>query len=352
MPLRLRPALVSLFLLTAGHSSPAAERPITGMADPAFAPVDAAVEAFMDKVGATAAAIAVSRGCTLVYSRGFGWKDEDLTKPLPPDALFRIASVTKPFTAAAVRASVRAGSLSLDAKAFDVAKVEPAGGSPGDPRLGDVTVQHLLAHRGGWDRDASFDPMFRTRQAARDMKLDGPPAPRDMVAWMLAKPLDFAPGEKSVYSNFGYCVLGRVLEAVEKKPYFEAVRELVLTPAGIADVKLGETAKRDPREVRYPVADGAFRLEVMDAHGGLIASAPAVCRFLDHYWIGGERRDNKVRGHGTFFGSLPGTTAMARQRPDGVNVVVLLNGRRDRHINDDFTALREAMDAAVDKAMK
>lgn len=87
-------------------------------------------------------------------------------------------------------------------------------------------------------------------------------------------------------------------------------------------------------------------MEVMDANGGMIASAPALCQFLDAYWIGGDPRKPGQRGNWTFFGSMPGTTSMARQRNDGYNIVVLLNNRRNN--SEDNNALQKAMDKAID----
>jgi hypothetical protein len=90
----------------------------------------------------------------------------------------------------------------------------------------------------------------------------------------------------------------------------------------------------------------------MDSHGGLIASAPALCQFLQAYWISGEPRLQGQRGDWTFFGSLPGTTALVRQREDGLNVAVLLNGRRDDHFGEDNDTLKQAIDRAMDKVGK
>jgi CubicO group peptidase (beta-lactamase class C family) len=211
-------------------------------------------------------------------------------------------------------------------------------------------VRHLLEHKGGWDRNAAFDPMFRTRLIEKELALAKPAGPVNVIEYMLTKPLQFTPGEKTAYSNFGYCVLGRVLEKAMDRPYAECIHQSVCKPLGIKDIKVGSSAqnKRDAREVWYPVSDDAFSVEVMDAHGGLIASAPALCQFLDGYWVSGEPRRTGQRAEYTFFGSLPGTTAMVRQLPDGVNVAVLLNGRRDRHFQEDNAALESAIDKALD----
>jgi CubicO group peptidase (beta-lactamase class C family) len=346
------PTAVLLSLLPSG--SVAADRPMTGKQEARFAGIDKAILRYMDRVNCRAATVAVSSNGKLLYSRGYGWSDQARKKPTPPDALMRIASVTKPLTAAAVKNLVRAGKLSLQAKAFDLIAVKPPGGKVADPRIKNITVAHLLDHQGGWEWNPASDPMFHTREIEKALRLRRPAAPTDVVRYMLGRPLQFAPGEKTAYSNFGYCVLGRVLEKVVKKPYEQCIQQVVCRPAGVKDVKLGSAypGKRDAREVWYPREAYRFSLAVMDAHGGLIASAPGLCRFLEAHWINGDLRQAGRPGEFTAFGSLPGTTAMVRQRDDGINVAVLLNGRRDKHVNEDTEALKRAIDAAIDKAGK
>jgi N-acyl-D-amino-acid deacylase len=326
------------------------DRPVTGKAVPALQSLDRAVLEFMDQLGCSAATVAISRGNQLLYSRGFGWSDEARKTPVSPTALMRIASVTKPFTMAMVRHAIREQKLTLNTRAFDLLAIEPPGGKLADPRLHQITVGQLLEHKGGWDRGQSFDPMFRTREIKDELKIAGPVRPVDVIRYMLARPLQFTPGERTAYSNFGYCVLGRVLEKVMHEPYADCLQLSICQPLRIRDLKVGATAaaRRDPREVWYPVADNAFSLEVMDSHGGIIGSAPAVCQFLAAYWLNGEPRQAGGRAEYAFFGSLPGTTAMAHQRPDGYNAVVLLNGRRDRQIEADNETLKKIVDEALD----
>ena len=136
--------------------------------------------------------------------------------------------------------------------------------------------------------------------AAATMGLDDPPEAVTIVRFMLGVPLDFDPGTKSVYSNFGFNVLGRVIERVSGQPYAEYVRDHVLIPAGISDMRIGRTRREDraPGEILYygppglpqsesvfwgegyvPLAYGSFYMEALDAHGGWIASAADLVRF-------------------------------------------------------------------------
>jgi N-acyl-D-amino-acid deacylase len=159
----------------------------------------------------------------------------------------------------------------------------------------------LLQHSGGWDRDKSFDPMFRAEQIAETLGAPSPADVNSVIRYMLSVPLDFDPGERFAYSNFGYALLGRIIERQTGKSYADAVQKLVLAPAGITRMRLGrslprfradgevqyyhydEKEKADPVfpyvKGRVPWPDGGFYLEAMDSHGGWIASAIDLVKF-------------------------------------------------------------------------
>jgi CubicO group peptidase (beta-lactamase class C family) len=132
----------------------------------------------------------------------------------------------------------------------------------------------------------------------------------DVIRYMLGQPFDFEPGDRYAYSNFGYCLLGRVIEAVTGQPYEKAVRQRILAPIGITRMRLGATLEsgRAEGEVRYYTADkglaanvfpgdptrvawpyGGFYLEAMDAHGGWIGSALDLARFMAALYPGKPR---------------------------------------------------------------
>jgi N-acyl-D-amino-acid deacylase len=331
----------------------AQNRPASGDSVAAFAPLDKAVTSHMDLLGCTAGTVAVSRDGKVLYARGFGWRDQDRKRPTPPDALMRIGSITKPITAAAIKELIAAGKLAADARAFALLQ---ARGAPkfADKRLADVTITHLLEHKAGWDHARAGDPVFKLDAIARDLRQKGPVQPTDLVLWLMSQPLQLDPGKKSVYSNVGYSVLGRVIEQATGKPYFDSVRQLVLEPNGIEDIVPARSAARDrpPREVQYTAAGEALVMESLDSTGGLAASAPALCRFLESYWITGQRRLAGQPGQATFFGTISSTTALVLQRPDGCNVAVLLNGRREKHYEADNRALEKAVETALEKTDK
>ncbi len=354
------------------------------------------------------AAVAVTDQGKLVFARGYGYADVATRDEVQPTSLFRIASLSKPITAVAILQLVEQGKLKLDDHVFDVLNCEDdieRAADEFDARLRDITIRHLLAHRGGWDRDESFDPMFRSVQFAEELGVEPPAGARDVIRAMMAQGLDFDPGERYAYSNFGYCLLGRVIEQLSDQPYEAYVREHVLAPLGIHSMRLG-TTRLDGRaegEVRYyhpgrgesvfqvdlgepvPPPYGAWNLDAMDSHGGWIASAVDLARFAaafddpDHCPIltrqsieamharppgraghdeDGDPTDvyyslgwlNRIVGEGAVnhwhTGSLPGTATIVIRRHDGRNFVALLNARE----SPNATHLGRVIDGLLHRA--
>ena len=138
-------------------------------------------------------------------------------------------------------------------------------------------------------------------QVAKALRVPLPIHPKQIIRYTMGKPLDFDPGTAYAYSNFGYCVLGRVIEAVSGKPYHEFVRQKILAPLGIRGMQLGKNLLKDRAagEVKYydsrqrtgraisgpkigaevPLPYGVECIETMDANGGWIASAVDLVRF-------------------------------------------------------------------------
>ena len=258
----------------------------TGRSVPELAAYDRAMLGLMARWGLHGAALAVAKDGRLVLARGYGLANIEDGEPVQPQSLFRIASVSKPLTAMAILRLVEQGRLDLDASAFGLLDhLAPPPGAQVDPRIWGVTIRQLLQHAGGWDRDLSFDPMFSSlvERTAREL---GAPEPLDaetVVRVMLGQPLDFEPGTRYAYSNFGYCVLGRVIERVSGQGYEAYVRSEVLGPLGISRMQIGAGMAEGlaEGEVRYydpgatTIAPGNYPglFRRIDACGGWIASA-------------------------------------------------------------------------------
>jgi N-acyl-D-amino-acid deacylase len=333
--------------------------PVTGDARPGLEVFDKLMLDMLEESSAPGGAIAIAKDGRLAYARGFGYAEPEKKTPAQPTSLFRLASVTKPITLAAVCQLVERGKLKLEDKVFDLLKLkEPA---TIDPRWKEITVQHLCIHAGGFDQDQDGDPMYHTLDIAREFKVP-PPANRDqIIRHMLAKPLAFTPGTKIVYSNFGYCLLGRVIEKAGGKTYEKYVVEDLFQPLGVRDVQLGRTLTTAKGEVRYietdpptapsvfpnflgkqvPTPYGAWSLEVMDSHGGWITSAVDLARFgaaLDS-----PERFPSMKGRNfelaffpeyIHFGAFSGTSAMFHHLPNKLSYAILFNSRKHRSDKD------------------
>lgn len=281
--------------------------PITGVANADLQPFDKLMTSFVEEHKVPGASLAVTRRGKLVYARGFGYADVDKKEPVRPDSLFRIASVSKPITAVAIMRLVEKGKIGLDDKVVDHMHLTPflADGAKPDPRWKQITVRHCLQHRGGWDRKKSFDPIGRAWDIAKALGIKPPVRPLHVVRWMMGQPLDFDPGERMAYSNLGYLVLGRIIEAATGRKYEEVVKKEILAPLGIKEMKLGRALieNRHQGEVHYydarkrmgpalypprvgqrvPAQYGADNFEAYEAHGGWIASAVELVKFASAF---------------------------------------------------------------------
>ena len=363
--------------------------PITGAAVPGMGSYDQTITDFMRKLSIPGGAVAVMREGKLIYARGFGYADVENKTPVQPDALFRIASVSKTITATAVMKLVEEGKLRLDDRVAPlIAHLVPASGAIVDPRWDEITIRHLLNHSGGWDRtkpNGGFDPIDRSWIAAAAVNAPAPASPETLIRYMKGMPLDFNPGEKFAYSNFGYIILGRVIERVSGMSYKDYVRTRVLEAVAANRTQQGKSHMVDalPDEVKYytpnlgvnaplvpsifpgeapvPFNYGGFYLEAGDASGAWVSSTIDLLRLVGgvdgratrpdilsaaliaemtstgapfgcgggtcYYgagWFVGLTQGDANWWHG---GSLPGTTAMLVRSSNNVSWVGLFNAR-------------------------
>lgn len=374
-----------------------------------FSGLDTRITGLLAKWNIPGGAVAVSRNGRLVYATGYGLADPETREPVRADSRFRMASISKPVTSAAILRLVEEGKLSLDDRAFHLLEhLLPEDGVVADRRIFNVTIRQLLQHTGGWDLYQSFDPMFVSQQAADAVGAPAPASSDTVIRYMLGQPLQTAPGTAHQYSNFGYNVLGRVIEAVSGQTYEAYVQEHVLAPAGVTCMQVGRSLLRDRAidEVRYVDAPGAplvpsvfpavpgpvrapyggWHLEAMDANGGWIGSAVDVVRFVTAV-DGSSSRPDLLRpptiqtmvarpspplsGAGqTYYamgwgvvvlaggldwqhgGALNGTTGLVIRRRDGIVVAALFNSwartRQDELFGELGLALYEAINEVND----
>jgi N-acyl-D-amino-acid deacylase len=278
--------------------------PKTGFSAPGLASFDEKMVAIMTKWRLPGGQLVMAKDGRLVLNRAYGYADREKRETVRTDSLFRVGSVSKTITTVAILILVDTGRLRLDDKVFEIlSDLKPPKGATMDPRLRLITIQQLLRHEGGWaDHDALELPW--SRMAAAALGQADPPECETIIRYAIGRPLDFAPGTKSSYSNFGFCVLGRVIEraaSVNRRiSYEDYVRDAVLNPSGVTRMRIGGTraVERESGEVRYyasagrplvpsvyagegyvPFAYGGFYLRASDAAGGWIGSAEDLVRF-------------------------------------------------------------------------
>ena len=353
----------------AARAAPQRQWSATGRREPQLDGLDAAIQQAMRAASVRAAAIAIaSKGKTL-FERGYTWAEPGypITQPSSP---FRLASVSKTFTAALAYEMVRAGKIKLDTPVFAFLALDRFArpGRPRDPGLAAVTVKHLIDHSGGWDRDvAKFDPPFGLRDIARSLGLHRAPTLEEVAGYMLGEPLQFTPGTQEHYSNFGYDLLGLVGAKAANMDFILAVQKYVTGPLGVEALMartakerrlpgegfydspgVGDSAEFPDRSVRMPSQYGAGALlEVATPSMGIAASAGAVARTAGSYaaWGYGGRSGGSSRS-----GAIEGTASWLSSRSDGLDVCYVFNTRDFGNAGAAIDTMHKEINRVVDKS--
>jgi len=241
-------------------------------------------EDFRRKFDAPGLSVAIAQDGRLVYEQAFGVTGHDSREQLTTSNLFRIASVSKPITSAAIFSLVEEGHLKTGDTVFGKRGILSTqyGKQPYGPGVEQITIDHLLTHTsGGWDL-FSDDPMFSHLEMNH----------AELISWALNhQPLTNPPGKIFAYSNFGYCLLGRVIEKITGRPYSDFVLDRILSRCEITDMRIAGNTEKDraPKEVTYfgqgqGHYDDPYKINVtrMDSQGGWIATPADLVRFALH----------------------------------------------------------------------
>ena len=268
----------------------------------ALEPMDRKISRFMDKWDLRGMSVAVTRHDSLIFAKGYGWSNAEFGIPLEANMVMRIASSSKLITAVAVMKLCEEGRLSLDSKVFGekgVLNDTIYSNVIGDERLYDLTVDHLLVHKGGFSGRAG-DPMFNIKDIMTSNGLSEAPRGSELARAVLRRRLAAAPGEMRRYSNFGYMLLSLVVEKVVGKDYWDYVASDLL-----GDVCTGGfypatnyLSERYDCESQYYAPDtvlveeyngsgkmvprvyGGTDVYGLMGAGGWLASAPAIARLV------------------------------------------------------------------------
>ncbi len=330
---------------------------------------DADILKFLNKWSIKGASVAVMKDNKLIYSKGYGYANIETKEKANSKHLFRIASASKLITAITIMKMVDDGLLGLQENVFGSEGILSDFDEMKDDNHNKIKVAHLLNHKGGWSwRDGDF--MFQAPKIRRIMELEGPPSEDDIIEFVLKhRRLRYSPGSQYAYSNFGYMLLGKIIEHKSGLSYERYVNEHILEPNGIYGMQIAGNYEweRKPFEVHYYNHPGAYQFQSFDgnfksveqpyggsdintlgAAGGWIANASQLAKIVslvdpnnpsyqilseemqelmvsgssykDAYGWKGARGENWWR-----TGTLAGSACFINRKDDGYTYAVILN---------------------------
>jgi CubicO group peptidase (beta-lactamase class C family) len=328
---------------------------------------DRNTEGFRQQFRVPAMSAAISKNGQFVYDHAGGMADRQHLTQAQHGTLFRIADLSKPITAVTIFSLIEAGKLNLTDKVFGATGILGAkyGKPPYKPYVADITVDHLLTHTaGGWAADNN-DPMMHN---------SGWSQAKLITSTIENMPLTSTPGTQWAYSNFGYCLLGRVIEQVTGQSYETYVQANIFARCGITDMQIANNSERHraSNEVVYigQYSEDPYKVNInrMDSTDGWIASSTQLVQFLNHVAgapsIPALLKPDTIRamttpspaypqadaryargwmvssdGAGSWWhsGSLPGSTSLMVRNPNGSCLAALCNTRTQPHQEMDTT---------------
>ncbi|HSA56977.1 MAG TPA: serine hydrolase domain-containing protein [Gemmatimonadaceae bacterium] len=309
--------------------------------------IDSLVGDYMDVRRAPAVSVAVLRGSDTLVMKGYGLASQETRRPATASTVYRIGSITKQFTSAAIMRLVEQGKLSLD---DDLSKHVPDFPLQGHK----VTIRQLLNHTSGI-HSYTADSMW-AKTWAQDL------TPQQIVDFVARTPFDFTPGAGYRYNNTGYVLLGMVLEKVTGQPYAAHLQRELYTPLGLEQTSYCPSRPTDTTHaagydvqgdivqpapylsMTHPYSAGALCSTVRDLvqwhralTAGRVVSPASLARMTAPDTLGysgprltygyglapGQLQGKRSVGHG---GGVHGFTSSSMYFPDdSVNVVVLTN---------------------------
>jgi D-alanyl-D-alanine carboxypeptidase len=328
-------------------ASPGARLDKPAPPSPLESQVDGIVSAAMKEQSVPGVSVAVARRGRMAVSKGYGLANVELDASASPATVYRIGSITKQFTAAAIMRLVDSGKITLDDPIEKFLPEFPVG----DRR---ITVRHLLTHTSGIKSYTSLGPKFWD-VSRLDYQHD------QLLALFKDEPPDFQPGEKYLYNNSGYYLLGVILEKVAGEPYAAYMQKTMFGPLGLTstlycdiapiikhrasgyEVRGGQVVNASPLSMNAPFSAGALCSSVTDLvtwtdalMGGKVVSAASLAQMRTPatlndgkpttYGLGlgiVERDGQKVISHG---GGINGFTSFLTYAPEnGTTIAVLTN---------------------------
>ncbi len=309
-------------------------------------------ESLMNIYGIPGAQVAITRFNKIIYLESFGKADIENNIEVHENSVFRIASISKPITLTAISKLVAEGELHLDDLIFGEESLlgTEYGDLPYEEQEESITLNHLIEHMGGFSNDPNdimFDDITLTHS--------------DLIAKVLdQRSLTYTPGTQYEYSNFGYSLLGRIIEKVTGMAYEDYVKEMILAPMNISGMNIAGNTKSDAHEneVTYYSSWGdpySMNVTRMDSHGGWIASTKDLALYAMNSDLEASVPDLLEPDEGLSYlqsgnwnhnGALPGTvTVLQVEYP--ISYVVLTNSGNS-NFQEVIQAIRNYMNEKIE----
>jgi CubicO group peptidase (beta-lactamase class C family) len=240
------------------------------------AQLEPAVAAYLDPLIRTnnfSGVILAAKGDRILFAKGYGYADAEQRVPNDTETMFQIASVSKPFTSAAIMRLAERGKLDLRAPISRLLPDYPNGDK--------LTVHHLLTHGSGIP-NINFFPEYA------DLQLR-PQTPASLVDTFKARPLEFEPGSRYSYSNSNYNLLALIIEKASGQPYGAFLKHEIFGPLGLPRIGHRAPMTRIVEGLADGYApEGALGLQRADyldwsaktGNGSLYADARSLLRFI------------------------------------------------------------------------
>jgi len=280
-----------------------------------------------------------SEAIVSIYKDGNKIIDECYGKCEDQSKIYPIASVSKLFTEAAVNRLISEGKLAKETRVIDFLDLKD---ELLDERVKEITVQQLLDHTGGWDRDLSDDPLFSFDTLPKEIN-----SKKQLIKYVLTTTrLDHEPGEVESYSNFGYLLLGKVIEKASGEKYLDYINKNLAEPNQIHLYQACFGQNNAPNSLT-----NYFNLELSTASFGLAANISDLCYYFTKVSREGVKKDSVNQTNETWWkdGSLPGSvTSLVKQLPNNIVIALYIPGRNEESWMDDNELLNEIVDETAE----
>ncbi len=298
---------------SSSYPLPTATAESLGFSPPRLARIGAALRAEIAAGRLPGAVLAIARHGRLVCHEAFGWLDPQAEVPMPEDALFSIASMTKPLVAAAALSLYEEGCLLINEPVGrylpQLAQMRVAAPGGSVPALRPMTIQDLMRHTAGLTYGNRGYALFEDNGLSSSDSVAERMSGDAFLQKLGALPLHFQPGSAWDY-GFGFDVLGLAIEAIAGQPLAGFAHERLFEPLAMADTgfvappeKAGRYAKgfaKDPLTGKPQVMrDGTRRNQFDCGGGGAVSTAADYLRFAQMLLDGGVLDGRRVLGRKT-----------------------------------------------------